>query len=367
MVEWLAGNRIRGTSAEKPANNVVPSGGVGGWKEIDRGTGATLDLTSVPYADYYMILLDAGWGGANAGINLIINGDTTSGHYPRNYSYNFGNQANPTTESNVTYDTMGGGTWTGTGWFGVTYIANLASEQSPAKYDMVYNRGGMGAGNKPSYLNGGFCWANTATANRFNFSNQNGSGSLTSDSQVVILGYNPTDTHTTNFWEEIGSTDTLTNGMLDVTIAKKKYLWVQAVWEVATYNNTGSGIRFNNDSSGTDNSSGNYSQRGRQNGNSGDTLETTNRTKIHNTASGGKRQFMNMFITNNATREKLCIIDNVIVGTAANSSIEGVTVAPRKLKNAGKWDNVTDQIERIQILDTSANLVNGSIKIWGSD
>jgi len=366
MVEWLAGNRIRGTSAEKPVDGAIPTGGAGGWIELKRATGATLDVTSVPYADYYMILLDAGQGSSNSSVDIIINGDVTGGHYPRSYSENFGTQANPTGESRMPYNTMGG-TNTGSGWFGINYISNVANEQSPAKYDVVFNRGGLGAGNLPYYINGGFCWASTQTANRFNFSNQNGSGSLTSDSQVVILGYNPTDTHTTNFWEQLGSTDTLTSGMLDVTIAKKKYLWVQAVWEVATYNGTASAIRFNNDSSGTDNSSGNYCQRGRQNGNSGDILETTNRTQIKNTLSGGKRQFMNMFITNNATREKLCIIDNVIVGTSSDSSIEGVTVAPRKLKSAGKWDNVTDQIERIQILDTVANLVNGSIKVWGSD
>ena len=37
MVEWLAGNRIRGTSAEKPAL-ALQSPSVGGWKELGRTT-----------------------------------------------------------------------------------------------------------------------------------------------------------------------------------------------------------------------------------------------------------------------------------------------------------------------------------------
>ena len=35
MVEWLAGNRIRGTTAERP-NFGLPSGSVGGWVELGR-------------------------------------------------------------------------------------------------------------------------------------------------------------------------------------------------------------------------------------------------------------------------------------------------------------------------------------------
>jgi hypothetical protein len=49
-------------------------------------------------------------------------------------------------------------------------------------------------------------------------------------SEVVVLGWDPADTHTTNFWEELASVD-LSGGAAVTyqsgTFTAKKYLWVQ--------------------------------------------------------------------------------------------------------------------------------------------
>ena len=37
-IEWLAGNRLRGTTAERPSGDVLTSPTVGGWKEVGRTT-----------------------------------------------------------------------------------------------------------------------------------------------------------------------------------------------------------------------------------------------------------------------------------------------------------------------------------------
>jgi hypothetical protein len=47
-------------------------------------------------------------------------------------------------------------------------------------------------------------------------------------SEVVVLGWDPADTHTSNFWEELASVDSRWSSKLSSgTFTAKKYLWVQ--------------------------------------------------------------------------------------------------------------------------------------------
>ena len=59
MVEWLAGNRIRGTSAERTTYSWIYQD-VGGWKEVGRTTlgsaGTTIDVSSLPDKRYLMMV-----------------------------------------------------------------------------------------------------------------------------------------------------------------------------------------------------------------------------------------------------------------------------------------------------------------------
>ena len=60
-IEWLAGNRLRGTTAERPALG-LPSGSVGGWVELGRttfGGGAkTYEVASLANKRYLMVLVN---------------------------------------------------------------------------------------------------------------------------------------------------------------------------------------------------------------------------------------------------------------------------------------------------------------------
>ena len=83
------------------------------------------------------------------------------------------------------------------------------------------------------------------------------------------------------------------------------------------------------------------------------------------TTQPGGGYFMNAFIINNASKEKL-----VIAHTTENSST-GVNV-PNRLESAGKWANTSDQITSIQIRKESGagggQIQSGSvIKVWGSN
>ena len=348
MVEWLAGNRIRGTSAEKPALS-LQSPSVGGWKEIARVTSNDTDVTSIPDKRYLMVLSDHGWNTANAGIGMQINGDTSASQYPRRYSDNGGTDATPTTETNIFYDTMGGGTQTGKRWFMVQHIANKSNKEKLIQYSLCYNKAGLGINQAPNRIDGVAKWANTsASINRLDLSNFN-SGTITSDSEVVVLGWDPDDTHTTNFWEELatasGAGSTLDSG----TFTAKKYLWVQCYCKPTSSTNIR--LNFNSDVSG------NYAIRESVNGGTDATnIQQGNSDSLTGTSDGVL--FFNMFIINNAGSEKLWISHGQENSAGSNS-------APIPKEVYGKWVNTNDSITKI--VATSNFGAGSELKVWGSN
>ena len=80
-MEWLAGNRLRGTTAERPTAS-LQSPSVGGWVELARTTlgsaGDVIDVTSLSDKRYYMILMDYRDTGGQINTNMTINNDTGS-------------------------------------------------------------------------------------------------------------------------------------------------------------------------------------------------------------------------------------------------------------------------------------------------
>ena len=90
-IEWLAGNRLRGTTAEKPALG-LPSGSVGGWVEVGRTTlgssSSTITVSSLANKRYYMALLhNSGQTGSNDGLLRVGNGSVDTGsNYSRRIS-----------------------------------------------------------------------------------------------------------------------------------------------------------------------------------------------------------------------------------------------------------------------------------------
>ena len=350
-IEWLAGNRLRGTTAERPALG-LPSGSVGGWKELARTTlgsaGDTIDVSSLADKRYYMVLSNLDNSGT---VNNYTRLNSDSGsNYARRRSENGGTDSTAVSQTVMGY--FGNGD-SGDLQFGVSYFSNLSSKEKLMQQSAVA-QSTAGAGNAPDRMEG--VGKHAQTSNPIStITNVNLSTNLNSGSEVVVLGWDPSDTHTTNFWEELasvnasGSSTNLSSG----TITAKKYLWVQ-LWtsDVAGDVNT----TFNNDT-GT-----NYARRYSTNGGTDST--TTSQSNLNNLlgAGNGTKTFSNTFIINNSANEKLSITNHIRQNTA------GAGTAPTRMENVGKWSNTSAQITEIDIDSTSGNFSSTSIlKVWGSD
>ena len=174
---------------------------------------------------------------------------------------------------------------------------------------------------------------------------------------MVVLGWDPADTHTNNYWEELasnelGSETTLSSG----TFTAKKYLWVQIY--TANVASDNQAIYFNSDNST------NYSFRYSNNG-AADGTVTSNNT-IQTAIAGGSGtywSFTNMFIINNSANEKL------VTGNTNDQNTAGAATASDRLEWVAKWANTSAQITEIDVDNTSAGSFDtGSIiKVWGAD
>jgi hypothetical protein len=88
--------------------------------------------------------------------------------------------------------------------FDVSYISNLSTKEKLLINHSV-GETVAGAGTAPNRRESVGKWANTSNAVSAVTSVNNQSGDYASGSEVVVLGWDPADTHTSNFWEELAS------------------------------------------------------------------------------------------------------------------------------------------------------------------
>ena len=354
MVEWLAGNRIRGTSAEKPSG-ILQSPSVGGWTEIGRTTlgsaAATLGVASLADKRYYMVLCSAICSGT-VFHNIQYNSDTGT-----NYSYRYSDNGGGDGTAGSSASTLHGAPASTTQSFSVGYTSNLAAKEKLVMAHGI-SQSTAGAGTAPTRRETVGKWANTSAAvNEIDFSN-GGGGNFNTNSEVVVLGWDPTDTHTTNFWEELASVELGSAGTVlsSGTFTAKKYLWVQAFID-SSGGNVNDAFRCGNGSVDTGT---NYSWRFSANGGSDATYASQDDIGDFSNIANG--QFINMFIINNASNEKLIMCH-------INEGKTGAGTAPTRLEIVGKWANTSDQINIVEWRNpASTNYSTKSIiKVWGSD
>ena len=175
---------------------------------------------------------------------------------------------------------------------------------------------------------------------------------------MVVLGWDPTDTHTTNFWEELASVElgTTANNIDSGTISAKKYLWVQCFIE-SSGGATNASVQFNGDTAN------NYSNRLSINGGADSTDTSSGNIGCFSTGSADENGFINFFAINNSANEKLCVGSNVSVSTTGAGS------APDRREGVGKWANTSAQITSINISEATAGTYGAKtfLKVWGSD
>ena len=244
--------------------------------------------------------------------------------------------------------------------FEVGYIANQASEEKLGMFWNVLQSTAL-ASNAPNRTESVGKWSHTTSVlDRINWFNRQ-TGDFASGSELVILGWDPTDNQSENFWEELASVklgsagDTLDSG----TFTAKKYLWFQVYTEGA---NTETQFRLNNDSSGSDGSSGKYASRRNNDGGSDSTFTNQTQSKINSTGGASHTAtFMNGFIINILANEKLIITNQVAVEQT------GTGTAPRRSEGVTKWENTSAQVTSIQAFNNSSGDfgTESFIKVWG--
>ena len=352
MVEWLAGNRIRGTSTERTTGaGFNPVDAVsGGWKEVGRitlGSAAmSYSVSSLPSKRYLMLLRT--WGGSTSAYDRF-NNDSGS-----NYAARYHGGTDYTVINRSAYPWQNGG-YSTTPNFSIDYISNLAGKEKLILRNWMYQYT-AGAGNAPRRAEVVAKWANTSDAIN-SISSLSGTTNWTSGSEIVVLGWDPDDTHTTNFWEELADVtmtsagDTLDSG----TFTAKKYIWYQ-MWADPT-GAAAPHIRHNADSTGTQ--AGRYSQDGATDG----TSTSSGSVKITGAnLAANQPMFVNGFMVNISGNEKLH------TGHTVQAKAAGAGTAPSRSEYAGKWTNTSTQCTQLQLLSLTGNWNIGSqIKVWGSN
>ena len=357
MGEWLAGNRIRGTTAERPSGS-LQSPNVGGWVELARNTlssaGDLLDTGTFTAKKYLCVQVYTKNSGT---INHAIkfNGDGNANYsFRRNLDGGTdGTDTNTSNDPTISMSSLGGFPL-----FATIFITNNTSkEKLTIAHTCMQNT--AGAGNAPRRREGVAKWANTSDQiTQITVTNSDG-GSYDSGSEIVVLGWEPTDTHTDNFWGELYSNQLSSNNQefSTGTISAKKYLWLQFYQQGHTGN---SYLRFNADSGS------NYSRKHEINGAADANVTSQSQlTNVLTGATGDSQSFTNMFIVNDSSKEKLCIFSTVF--NAGGTT--GAGNAPQKINGVCKWSNTSDSITSVQVTDNSgAGFDTGSfLKIWGSD
>ena len=359
MVEWLAGNRIKGTSTERTAGTPEVPAVVnqGGWVELGRHTFGsaleTLDVSSLPDKRYYMVLANYLDSGSTAPATAWrFNADTGS-----NYAYRRNaDGGSDSTDTSKPYMSTAYNNIATTG-FEVNYISNLSSKEKLLQGHQVYQNT-AGAGTAPNRVENVGKWANTSNAlDQIQINTVTSGRTYGTGSEMVVLGWDEDDTHTTNFWEELASVDLSGGAATNIdsgTISTKKYLWLQFYTQQSVDSNYY--ITFN-----SDDASGNYAVRYSRDGASDSTL--TSRDNFYNVSySANIPQFTNMFIVNNSSNEKL------ITGQTVYRMTAGASTAPNRMEIVGKWANTSEQIDEINIKSGTGNLASNSfLKVWGSN
>ena len=336
-------------------------GGVGGaWKELDRVTlGSEQDLISVtglPNNQYYMLLYVLPKVSA-ANTRWTFNA-TTGSEYSSRSSNNGG--SDNTFINGVNFYTHA---ITGGFNYGVGYISNLSSQEKLCSFNET-GSASTGAGTASDRAETVSKWADSSNSISSIQLKNTDTGGFDSGSELVVLGWDSTNTTTDNFWQELTSVDWSSgNSITTSTFTPKKYIWYQGWWKTgASMSGAYSALQVGNSTIDT---GSNYSERYSVNG-SADSTETSVSNMYGLVGQGNSASnvinFTNGFIVNNASNEKLFIADSTF-GLDGASNVNGRSEA------VGKWANTSNQIDIIKLLTPagSGNWIAGQVKVWGHD
>lgn len=329
---------------------------VGGWVELARTTLVSaqndISVSSIPDKRYYMILHSHLTNGTSMRVDERINNLSSTTYADRRSD----DGTADTTAVNSTEIHPTNAVNTDEDHFDVQYFANLSAKE---KLMMGWNVGqsASGAGTAPNRVETvGKNSLTSGVMNRIDWIRNAGTGQMNSGSEIVVLGWDPADVHTTNFWEQLASADLLGGSAATLntsTFTSKKYLWVQAYLQAS--GSVESLFRVGNTTIDT---ASNYAVRRSLDGATDVTAGP--QSSLNNGASFTTAGLFNIFIINNASNEKLVISHSVVQNTA------GAGTAPQRAEMVGKWTNTSNQIDIVGFLGGTFD-TGSFIKVWGSD
>ena len=334
------------------------AGGIGGWVELGRTTlgsaGDNIDVTGLANKRYLMFLGHGLCSSATNPLMVVGNGSFDSGS---NYAERNTHSGSDITQVNQPKFNFGYAQTTSVPSLTVGYLSNLAAKEKLLLSHTVFENA-AGAGNSPTRYEYAAKWTNTSNViDQMRFWNAE-AGSWDSGAELVVLGWDPADTHTSNFWEELASVELGSAGasLSSGTITAKKYLWVQVFFEHLGGSNPNTLWRFNSDSGN------NYANRSSHDGGSEDVETGISHLDFYGQPNDSNG-FINMFIINNTSNEKLVIGHTVLAGAS------GAGNSPSRDEHVAKWANTSNQITNITCTSTNGNNHGGKsfIKVWGSD
>lgn len=357
MVEYFAGNRIRGTNAERTTGaGFNPVSGVsGGWKKLDSrtivdtsGNDSRITITGLDNKKYYMVLVSAkGSNDVQTPIRIGFGGTiSTSGYVTRYQRDGTVNTATEQTSSSV----VGGQNTTGTNgsnfdWY---LIENISGKE---KLIMGWNASTDGT-STTNVKRAEIVSKNTGTGvmNSIELFEDSTNGSYDTGTEVVVLGWDPADTHTDNFWQPLATaTGSSSSASFDTgTFTAKKYLMVTGYAE----NTQAFECRFNDSASGT------YTRRYTGNGND----DIVGTSTYFGLSLGTTKVFFVQMIANPSNSYKL-----IHQMTSELSADNSVGTAPNMFNAVTQWRN-NAQITKMTFSRASGNFSGDEkIMVWGSD
>lgn len=327
---------------------------VGGWIEVGRTTlscaSAQIRVQCLPDKRYYMTLSSGaipgggiawGWRYNNDGANnyagrIQCNGGTDITNGTRDDWFTFNSSFNASS-------------------FQVGYHSNLSGKEKLGMSHSI-NAGSTGSSTAPNRNEATGKWVNTSSPINEILHDNNVSQDYPIGAELVVLGWDPADTHTNNFWEQL-ATCTLsgTDSNVQLSISTRKYLWIQAYMKPTA--TLVPWLRFNNVSTGTP-----YAYRKSDNGESPDPAPSTSQNQMVIGLSESTPQFVNIFVINSSADEKLVVVDSVGQNTSGAGNV------PTRRETGAKHALTGSQIIEVDLVSSTSTFASGSeFKIWGHD
>ena len=336
------------------------AGGTSHWVELARtklsSSADDITVSSLTSKPYLMILGHVLDTGGVIETRLRCNSDTGSNYSRRNRF-----DGSESTATSQDFMTIHSNLNTACPEF-LLGIMNNVSDKEKLYHGHSTAQNTAGASNAVSSGEASGKWANTSNAISSVTYHNAGSGSFDTDSECVVLGFDPADASGTNFWEELvtaelsSASDTLTTS----TFTPKKYMMIQ--YHALPNGNIDVGLRVGNSSVDT---GSNYSKRESDEFSGGTSGAGSESLLPWGKGSGAARESFGMgYLVNVASKEKLWF------GQALDSGGSGGSVTPSTREAWGKWSNTSNQVNVVQLYENgqSGNFASGTkITVWGAD